>query len=49
MAHNFNLNFASVLVTIYAGWGGGGLQNGSGECEVLPLQKGWLEKVLAVL
>ena len=48
MAHNFNLNFASGLVTIYAGWGGG-LQIGSGECEVLPLQKGWLEKVLAVL
>ena len=28
---------------------GGGLQNGRGAREVLPLRKGWAEKVLAML
>ena len=38
------------MVTNYGeGGGGGGLHNGRGGCEVLPLQKGWAEKVLAVL
>ena len=37
--------------SLMTGRGGGGLQNGrgGGACEVLPLQKGGTEKVLAIL
>ena len=40
---------ALELVTNYGEWGGGGLQNGRGTCEVLPLRKGGPKKVLAML
>ena len=37
-----------TTVTNY-GEGGGGYKTGGGACEVLPLQKGGAEKVLAIL
>ena len=43
------MQLSKGLVTNYGG-GGGGLQNGRGACEVLPLRKrGGAEQVLAML
>ena len=41
-----NIGFLKGLATNYREGEGGGLQNGGGECEFLPLRKGGSEKVL---